>query len=77
MNKNSWLDFGNVYLNVEKHVCSSSHEKFVKPLEGETADRIEQLMEGKLKSFEEGCALGEIRNQTRIELEVYSNISFF
>ena len=77
MNKNSWLDFGNVYLNVEKHVCSSSHEKFVKPLEGETADRIEQLMEGKLKSFEEGCALGEIRNQTRIELEVYLNSSFF
>lgn len=70
MNEKSWLEFGNVYLNVEKHVCAGSYEKHLKPLLNETADVIDHEKKERLEVFDEGCALEDIRNQTRVELQV-------
>ena len=61
MNKNSWLDFSDTYLMVEKYLCDKSFQKLVLPVLKLklTSHEIEQRKESVLKTFKDGCALKE------------------
>lgn len=58
MNADSWLDFANVYVAVEKNICKRSRVKLIEPLFGSTtADEIEAKIEDALKDFNMECEL--------------------
>ena len=65
MNKNSWLDFSDTYLMVEKYLCDKSFQKLVLPVLKLklTSHEIEQRKESVLKTFKDGCALKEEVNK--------------
>ena len=65
MNKNSWLDFSDTYLMVEKYLCDKSFQKLVLPVLKLklTSHEIEKRKESVLKTFKDGCALKEEVNK--------------
>ena len=58
MNADSWLDFANAYVVLEKNICKRSREKLIKPLFAlPTADEIEARIEDALRNFAMECEL--------------------
>ena len=58
MNADSWLDFANVYVVLEKNICKRSREKLIKLLFAlPTADEIEARIEDALRNFAMECEL--------------------
>ncbi|PFX28358.1 hypothetical protein AWC38_SpisGene6933 [Stylophora pistillata] len=58
MNANSWLDFANVYVTLEKNICKRSRVKLIEPLFVlPTADEIEARIEDALRNFAMECKL--------------------
>ena len=58
MNNNSWEDFGNVYVTIERDICRRSYEKYIKPvLMKRTSSEIEDKMIEALDEFKKECNL--------------------
>lgn len=86
MNADSWLDFANVYVVLEKNICKRSRVKIIEPLFAlPTADEIEARIEDALRKFAMECELeteisavqkdlqhfaGEKRKAEELELEL-------
>ena len=58
MNADSWLDFANNYVALEKNICKRSRVKIIEPLFAlPTADEIEARIEDALRNFSMECEL--------------------
>lgn len=58
MNADSWLDFANAYVLLEKNICKRSRVKLIAPLFAlPTADEIEARIEDALRNFAMECEL--------------------
>lgn len=55
MNENSWEDFGDVFLSMEKYICTRSHEKHIKPVLLLGWRKIEDMMMEAIEKFKEEC----------------------
>eukprot|EP00112_Aurelia_sp_Birch-Aquarium-sp1_P000283 Seg1023.2 transcript_id=Seg1023.2/GoldUCD/mRNA.D3Y31 product="Guanylate-binding protein 5" protein_id=Seg1023.2/GoldUCD/D3Y31 len=63
MNNDTWEDFGNVYLMVEKHLCDRRYEDIVQPqVDGDSKSLKEFLATGFAK-YEKECALKDTRGK--------------
>ena len=70
MNKNSWFDFGDNYLMVEKYLCDKNFQIYISPtLELKTVYQIEQRKEYVLKEFRYVCPLTQEVNKANNQLE--------
>ena len=58
MNADSWLDFANNYVALEKNIYKRSRVKIIEPLFAlPTADEIEARIEDALRNFSMECEL--------------------
>ena len=68
-NENSWKDFGDVFLNLEKEICKRGYNKYIKPILQLDSRSIRGKMIKARDKFKKECLLtSEIESTTR-ELE--------
>lgn len=68
MNNNTWRDFGNAYLLVEKNFCDRCYEELVKPYIGEDLESLKHFQVSGFKEFEKKCALAEYVQTAKAKL---------
>ena len=65
-NENSWKDFGDVFLNLEKEICKRSYDKYIKPVLQLDSKSIRFMMFKARDKFTKECLLtSEIESTTR------------
>ena len=65
-NGNSWKDFGDVFLNLEKEICKRSYDKYIKPVLQLNSRSIRVKMIEARDKFKNECLLtSEIESATR------------
>ncbi|XP_031574742.1 uncharacterized protein LOC116308465 [Actinia tenebrosa] len=74
MNSGKWLDFGNVYLMVEKHLCDRRYKEIVQPQIGGNSTLIKRFLEVGFLKYEQECALKDYVNATKSELKRIANM---
>lgn len=74
MNSKKWLDFGNVYLMVEKHLCDRRYKEIVQPQIGGNSTSIKQFLDVGFLKYEQECALKDYVNATKSELQRIANM---
>ena len=57
MNKNSWKDFSDVFLSIEKDICKRSYEKHIKPVLQLDSRRIVDRMMKAVEDFKKECVV--------------------
>lgn len=74
MNANSWLDFANVYVTLEKNICKRSRVKLIEPLFVlPTADEIEARIEDALRNFAMECKLQTEISAVQKDLQLFES----
>ena len=65
-NENSWKDFGDVFLNLEKEICKRSYDKNIKPVLQLDSKSIRSMRNRARDKFTKECLLtSEIESTTR------------
>ena len=65
-NENSWNDFGDVFLNLEKEICKRSYDKYIKPILQLDSKSIRDKMIKARDKFKKECLLtSEIESTDR------------
>ena len=71
-NENSWKDFGDVFLNLEKEICKRSYDKYIKPVLQLDSKSIRFMMIRARDKFKKECLLtSEIDSTTRELDEIF------
>ena len=68
-NENSWKDFGDVFLNLEKEICKRSYDKYIKPVLQLDSRSIRFMMIRARDKFKKECLLTSEIESTDRELE--------
>ena len=68
MNSNTWANFGDVYLSMEKYFCDRRYEEIVKPYIGVDSVSLKQFLVSGFKEFEKKCPLGEYVEAAKAEV---------
>ena len=68
-NENSWKDFGDVFLNLEKEICKRSYDKYIKPVLQLDSKSIRFMMIRARDKFKKECLLTSEIESTTKELE--------
>ena len=78
MNEGSWENFGDVYLTLEKFICRSSYEKYIKPVLSKDWRVIANIMMEKMEDLRKECllkselegAINELKNKLNEKMKL-------
>ena len=68
MNSNFWADFGDQYKGIERELCDKAAKRFLNDLNDKPVLEIEQMIDERVKKFEDECALQEERDAKKKEV---------
>ena len=73
MNNDTWEDFGNAYLMVEKHLCDRRYMEIVQPQVNGNSKSLKDFLATGFAKYEKECALEEYVQATKEELTRIAN----